>query len=158
MKKAKVKLSFDEQSGRFSLILRDKPRRNTCKVAHCGRRPKGRPVCDRCRKLVSRANAPDKDAFNNLRSSARRRGIPFHLTFGEFVAFAMEHDYLTRKGRASLAAQIDRIENDVGYESGNIQILTASENVAKENRRRAAVRQILLGRGVPSQFLPSEPF
>lgn len=103
--------------------------------------PPGRKSCGRCRGREWAERYPLKYAFRNLRGNAKRRGIPFLLTLAEFEKFAIESEYITHRGRTALGYTIDRIDETRGYEVGNIQVLTNSENVRKENARRRLVKR-----------------
>jgi hypothetical protein len=80
---------------------------------------------------------PKPAAFATLRDHARSRRIPFSLTFAHFIEITeaagfWDQDVQPFADRLS----IDRILATGGYEDGNIQILTVSENVVKGNRER----------------------
>ena len=74
-------------------------------------------------------------AFLNLKSNAKRRGHDCALTYDEFRQFAIQTDYIVRKGKTIDSFSIDRIDNSKGYEMGNIQILTLSENSQKRTKK-----------------------
>lgn len=66
-----------------------------------------------------------------MRSNAKRRNKVFTLTLEQFKQFCEETDYINKRGKTGKSASIDRIDNNKGYEIGNIRILTLSENSAK---------------------------
>lgn len=103
--------------------------------------PKGRKTCDRCRGREWAEKNPLKYAFRNLRGNAKRRKIPFFLTLAEFEKFAVETEYCARRGRTAVSYTIDRQREHEGYHIGNIQILSNSDNVKKENARRRLVKR-----------------
>lgn len=74
---------------------------------------------------------PDKYAYKNLKTNAKRRGKEFSLTFEEFIEFAIKHNYIAGKGITKTGLHIDRIDNRKGYTIDNIQVLTNSENIRK---------------------------
>ena len=61
------------------------------------------------------------------------RKIPFALTFEEFCLFDDLHDYVNRVGVGAEFITVDRKDTTLGYFLDNLQILTFSENVRKEN-------------------------
>jgi len=83
-----------------------------------------------------RAEHPVHAAWRNLQDSARKRRIPFTLTITQFIEFAEATAYVDHKGVTKLCLHCDRIDPERGYEWGNIQVLTCSENSAKDNRKR----------------------
>ncbi len=99
-------------------------------------RPKSHQLCGRHAKQLWRLQNPLHAAFDNLRSSARKRKIPFNLTLEQFREFTNNTDYVEGKGRRPNALQIDRINPNLGYSPENIQILTTSANVSKGNKER----------------------
>ena len=70
-------------------------------------------------------------AFLNLKSNAKRRGIPFTISFDYFKKFCYKTDYIAGKGRRSDGFSIDRINNDKGYIPGNLQVLSFIDNCKK---------------------------
>lgn len=64
--------------------------------------------------------------------SARKRGIPFNLTFKQFEEFDQQTGYVDLKGKQSEDLTIDRIDSDKPYEVGNIRALTWLENCSKK--------------------------
>jgi hypothetical protein len=85
-----------------------------------------------------------RDAYQNLKGSAARRGIYFDLTFEEFSDLCHETEYLKLKGRSRLSYSVDReIEGPLpGYTKTNIRVVPVWYNSAKENYRR--VKKVLL--------------
>lgn len=89
--------------------------------------------CSACITRKYRANNPIKAAFQNLRANAKRRGKIFSLSFEDFKEFAIQTEYITKKGRTKEGYTIDRINPAEGYTKENIQVLTNSENVKKQH-------------------------
>lgn len=108
-----------------------------CPVARCRRR-RGtkKTLCHTHHSQVWRAKSPARAAWINLQSHARERGIEFDLTFAQFLHFVTLTGYIEEKGVTSGCLHVDRIDAAKGYTADNIQVLTCSENVAKENRQR----------------------
>lgn len=105
--------------------------RRLCETAYCRNMARDkRRFCNTCR--CRKYEKPLRRKFRNLKRSARDRGILFSLTFQHFerISIAGGHD----KNSGSLWGNdttIDRIDSKKGYEDGNIQILTRSENSEK---------------------------
>lgn len=70
-------------------------------------------------------------AFAALRDHARGRGIEFTITFAEFEAFAVQSEYIEKKGNHREGLTVDRIDNLKGYVPGNIQPMTRARNSEK---------------------------
>lgn len=112
---------------------RRKAAKRVCIRFACCRQPrKGRRVCDTCDSREKFARNPLLRFFHNLKTHAKARGKKFALTWEWFRDFAERHD-LRREiyGRGRGMKTIDRIDHRRGYEPGNLQILTGSENAAK---------------------------
>jgi len=73
-------------------------------------------------------------AYQNLKVSARKRGIGFFLTFEWFKDFIMGTDYLTSKGRNREGLTIDRKERHLGYAEGNLAVIPNIDNIKKYHR------------------------
>lgn len=69
-------------------------------------------------------------AFQNLRDNVHRKHGRewFYLTFEEFKQYAIETDYLGKKGIRKTGYHIDRIDPTMGYFIGNIRPLTNTLN------------------------------
>lgn len=98
----------------------------------------GRRYCNTCRNRLY--DDPMRRMFRNLKSSAARRGKVFTLTLEDFRVLAVESGYDVGRGRHSDDLHIDRIDPDKGYEPGNVQVITARENILKEWHERAGWR------------------
>jgi len=123
--------------------FRNKPIPGRCPVRRCRKAPrdlKHRPnstqLCGTHHKELWRANNPVHAAYDNLRASARKRKIAFTLTLAHFKAVIEPTRYMDESGRERHCLHIDRIETHLGYVDGNIQVLTCTENVQKENAER----------------------
>lgn len=119
-------------------------RKDICPTCRRRRRAK-RARCRECYTCISRRRAkadPVSYCYYNLRKSAKRRGIVFTLTKEYFRRWAIRYDYLTLRGRGREGYVVDRKNDHKGYEPGNIQVLTGSENTRKENARRVAEKML----------------
>jgi hypothetical protein len=104
-----------------------------CKTPNCRNEPrKGRRVCSTCDVRKYREKYPILAAYNNLKHNAKRRGKEFELTLEQFTKFAIETEYINKKGRNKTGYTIDRINPNLGYTINNIQVLTNSQNVKKQ--------------------------
>lgn len=103
-----------------------------CKAERCGKKSApGKGYCYRCAQRRWRAKNPEKAAYNNLKSNAKRRGKFFDLTFDQFKEFCQSTEYIKRKGRKANCIHVDRIDENKGYTEDNIQALTNSQNIRK---------------------------
>lgn len=72
----------------------------------------------------------DRYAFHNLKVSARKRRIPFLLTFEDFMEFCAVTGYLEHRGPNPDDLTIDRQKTDLPYQVGNLRILTNRDNAS----------------------------
>lgn len=75
---------------------------------------------------------PEMYAYRQVKESARKRGIPFKLTFEEFKEFDRQTGYVESKGKSSEDLTIDRIDSAGAYEMGNIRALTWIDNCTRK--------------------------
>lgn len=109
-----------------------------CCEPRCDRlRRKDRRRCHMHDQRRKRAADPIYAAWRNLKDSAKRRCIEFRLSLKYFTKFALQTQYLTRKGPYGGCLTVDRKNNLRGYVAGNIQPLTRSENTRKQAKRDA---------------------
>lgn len=94
------------------------------------------PYCAKCRSRRWKAAHPVTYAYNKLKYRAIQRGKSFSLTLNEFEIFAKTSGWLDDKGKTAGSLSINRINPDLGYEVGNIEAITLSENSALANRQR----------------------
>lgn len=76
-------------------------------------------------------------AFQTLKDNAKKRQIPFRLSFKTFTNFALASDYLNKKGNGKYCLTVDRRNNLLGYTARNIQPLTRAANREKQARQDA---------------------
>lgn len=121
---------FKEVSARTAA---KKAREGICKHWGCSNTPDpGRRVCNTCRARMARVKNPTRYAFNNLKDSARKRAIPFLLTFEQFVEFDRQTGYVESRGKGTDDLTVDRIDSSKPYEVGNIRALTWIQNCSKK--------------------------
>lgn len=115
--------------------LPEKNKHGLCAVKRCRQeREKHRTICRRCRQRIDVVHNPVSNAYRNLKSHAKQRKIPFHLTRIQFEEFCLMTGYvLENRGKTKTSFSIDRIQSHIGYTPENIQVLTLSENTRKEN-------------------------
>jgi hypothetical protein len=87
---------------------------------------------NRKRRLVD----PIYTRYSQFKGNAKKRGVPFFVTFDQFKWFCKKNNYLT-KGRRGQNATIDRRCNLWGYYIWNMQILTNRQNASKGSRPSA---------------------
>jgi hypothetical protein len=106
-----------------------------CTSPTCNNSTEGnRAKCNTCRSRDCRLRDPVRYFLNNLRESARKRGIYFDLELEEFRAWAIKQNFRFYSGDSRAKTDsVDRIENDKGYIIKNIQKLTVSQNAKKYN-------------------------
>lgn len=88
------------------------------------------PLCARCMRRAWRAKYPIKAKLAWLRDRATKKKVPFDLTL-EWLT-----EFLTANAYDSTIHHIDRVKTWLGYTMDNLQILDATENIAKGNRER----------------------
>lgn len=129
-----------------------KKRRGLCICHGCRRRAETaqrKLRCLTCQSRLKRLKHDDRYAYENLKSSARKRGIGFNLSFEDFMEFCAITGYLELRGKEPHSYTIDRIYTDRPYEFHNIRILTYADNTshryeqfADAARRRSVAPQL----------------
>jgi len=106
-----------------------KTARGKCIVYQCRRvAARDRHVCHTCRDRMWRAAHPEHHLWNNLKKSARKRGVEFTLTVDEFKEFCRENNFVAKVGRGPEDATVDRRDPRQGYHKGNLRVLSNVEN------------------------------
>ena len=139
-KRKRLPALFQDDQGIWQFNFARNKSPNLCKVLYCSNpSPHFRTggvdrnrVCNKCRSRRWRLNNPMRASWGWLQISAKKRRIEFRLSYDEFAAFVSTTRYMEEKGRTGNCLSIDRIDNTRGYEPGNLQILTISENVVKQ--------------------------
>jgi hypothetical protein len=82
-----------------------------------------------------RAKNPEKTAYQNHRHTARRRNIPFLLTFDEWWSIWRDSAKWEQRGRNAGTYCMARHGDQGAYEVGNVRICTKQENAAERRGR-----------------------
>jgi len=136
------------------------PKRGRCPVFGCTNNSKpDRSLCSRHHTLRFARQHPDKSYYANLKRHAKARGKVFTITFEEFMAVAKDFDWEQYKLEHGKRMSIDRIDVTRGYEAGNIQAMTVSENVVKQHRMDYSPEGLYWqGKAEERQALDAVPF
>lgn len=125
------------------MVFRKKKILGCCPVSRCRNSPRNladhptsTQLCGSHAKELWRIRNPTHAAFDNLRHHAKQRKISFTLTLQHFTEVIAPTSYLDEKGCERFNLHIDRIHTHMGYVDGNIQVITCTENVHKENTER----------------------
>jgi hypothetical protein len=110
-------------------------KRNKCKTKYCRRSVNHGGFCSTCTSRKCRQKNKLRYAYVTLKNNAKRRKIPFTISFEYFSEFAIRTHYIQNKGITHDSYTIDRKENDLGYIEGNLQILTNSQNSSKKRKK-----------------------
>lgn len=114
---------------------------NICKSDGCNNKKiKNRTICGKCKLRRYREKSPIKSSYQNLRSNAKRRGKIFTISFEYFSKFAVETEYIYKKGRTKLGYTIDCIKEELGYVEGNIRSIPNTDNVKKQRRKEKILK------------------
>ncbi len=101
-----------------------------CQTPFCRKRVrKHRRFCNTCRNR--KYDDSLRRLFRNLKSSAKRRGKAFALSWDYFCDLVISTGYDINHGNGASDLHIDRINPDLGYVEGNLQVITCSENSRK---------------------------
>jgi hypothetical protein len=79
--------------------------------------------------------SPRKQWFNQ-RGAARRRGIPFRLTFEAWEQWWVDSGHYHERGKQHHQYVMARVGDAGAYELGNIECITARRNCIEGNERR----------------------
>lgn len=93
--------------------------------------------CATCLTRRKREKNPMRYAFETLRANVyRKKGRAFfYLTFEEFKQYAVETEYIGKKGITKTGFHVDCIDPTMGYFIGNIQPLTNTLNNQKRYKK-----------------------
>lgn len=95
-----------------------------------------------------------RQAFNSCKSDAKRRGVPFLLTFEEWLSIWRKSGKLSKRGKHRGQYQMARFGDRGPYKVSNVRILTVSENIIECNlgRRRWAKLTVSIVRRARKQY------
>lgn len=119
-------------------ILLNKKAKKLCEAHGCNckkeKRIKGyHRFCRRHRFYRDRESNPVYYVYQNLRSSAKRRGKIFTISFEYFKNWCEEVGFMNHKrGLFKNRSSVDRIDNNLGYIEGNLKMLSVSQNSRKQ--------------------------
>lgn len=132
---------------RWLLRVRKVRRPGRCPVHQCRheqRRSQGKQwdlrategICDKCRKRVSRMNDPIRARYNNIKGRARRVGHQFTISLDHLTQLFVESSWYSEMWiqcfmPLSERLTIDRIDHELGYVPGNIQLMRGHQNAYK---------------------------
>ncbi len=109
-----------------------------CDQCDCKEPKDGSRLCTTCISRNRRKRNPKWVVFDDLRWSARRRGIGFLLTFEEFKWWLKNtpdgRRYWRYRGRGMDDQTIDRKEEDDPYSLQTIQSLKKRDNIEKYHK------------------------
>ena len=125
-----------KNTSRFKRIPRGSGK---CNTKYC-RKPKAKNnnFCWSCIKKKYKAKHPLRYCYLVLRSNARRRGKKFTITMKQFVRWAKKVNYKPVGEKPSYPdfksrPSVDRKIDELGYQDGNLQLLTVSDNSKKRH-------------------------
>lgn len=117
------------------------PKRKTYMRDYSKQRLKGRPAAlppdpikFRLQAYTWRAANPEKYAYGKHKQHAKKRGVPFLLTFEEWWSIWDTSGKWLLRGHCRGQYVMARYGDRGGYEVGNVRICTCSENLAERNR------------------------
>ena len=94
--------------------------------------PKERKL--RRRAALKRYSLTPKGKFHQHKQNARRRGVPFLLTFEEWVTVWFESGHFDERGNKTASGYVMARFGDEGpYALGNVEIVPHRVNVAERN-------------------------
>lgn len=112
-----------------------------CKEKGCRRKVKKGKICYKCKSKRYKQSKPWRYVFNYHKQNARRRlkNLPYSerwgLSFEEFLSVWNNEPKKKKEKESSIRSgsvclwEIDRIDSEKGYQSGNVRIVTKSVNL-----------------------------
>jgi len=94
------------------------------------------PETARSNNIKWMADHPERCAYINHKGSAKQRGIPFLLTFEEWLGIWTESGMLALRGPRSDQYVMARFGDAGPYAVGNVRICSTRENNAERNRNQ----------------------
>lgn len=120
-----------KQLDKVMIIAKSKPK-HLCQAKRCKacKAPK-KKFCSKHHAQSQKQNNLVGYTYNLLKQNAKTRKKVFTITLQDFKDFCNETGYLETKGRTKLKSSIDRKDHTKGYEKGNLQLLSVSDNSKK---------------------------
>lgn len=113
------------------IVSKNKPKHLCCAYrCKCAKAHK-KKFCAKHHAVSQKQNNLAGYTYNLLKQNAKRRKKVFTITLQDFKDFCNETGYLETKGKTKFKSSIDRKDHTKGYEKGNLQILSLSENSKK---------------------------
>ena len=110
------------------------PTKKTCQAYRCcNAQPPKDKLCPKHRHRHNKEQNPVRYTYNLLKSNAKYRNKSFTLTFEQFTTICDNSDYMQKKGRKASSLTLDRVINELGYEDGNLAVVTKRDNCIKRN-------------------------
>lgn len=110
------------------------PSKKNCQAYRCPNdRTAKDKLCPKHRHRHNKENNPMRYTYNLLKSNARYRKKEFTLSFEQFAYICANSEYMQKKGRKASSLTLDRVLNELGYEHGNLAMITKSANTIKRN-------------------------
>lgn len=123
------------QSYKDVKIIPSKKSKGLCQAYRCASlHSKKDRFCHKHRKRYQKEHNEAVYVFGMLKQNARRRNKPFKLTIRQFREFCRSTNYLENRGKNKSSATVDRIDPAKGYEVGNIQVMSLSDNSSKADK------------------------
>ena len=103
-----------------------------------------------------RESNPEHHMWLNAQSRAKRAGLPFtierhHIVIPRYCPYlGVELTNIRRKGKVLTNASLDRIDNTLGYEPGNIEVISYLANMMKNQASREQL--VRFAHGVLDRF------
>lgn len=121
-----------KRKGQCRVIYCKRPARVQVRAYRQGFRAVQHSVCITCASRLYRLNYPAKEAYRQIKDRAERRKQIFTITYEDFLAIPRIDEYLACRGRGLEDLHLDRKKVHLGYVPGNLQVLTAEENLRKQ--------------------------
>ena len=77
-------------------------------------------LCWGCRTRLKKKRHPVEYEYTRVRSSAKRRGVPFNITIEEWRAWCAETGYMELKGKQKGDMSLGRKDHSKGYSLSNM--------------------------------------
>lgn len=94
-------------------------------------------ICEIKRRKIYRFKYPEKNLLNNIKSKAKKFGIPFNLELEDIfipkVCPVFKKPFVYNKGLQDFSVSLDRINSNKGYVKGNILVISVKANRIKSN-------------------------